>query len=184
MHTWHRRTSALILAVVASTFLGSAPGVVSAAPHSEAQCAFAVDAVLSPGLSIQASSGTISTGGPTGTEDCTGLVNGHQITGTAVFSNDGHYGTQHPDSCAAGVIGDGQGTGVEYRTYPTTDGDQKVTDRMTFHYGQPSTRGGVVSGTFEGEHCSGTFELTPTEGDCVTKPVTKVHITGHEIIRT
>jgi hypothetical protein len=175
---------ALLLAMLAPAWLGSPGGVVAAGAASEAQCAFALDVTLSPGLSYQASSGTLTTGGPTGTEDCTGPVNGHEVTGPAVFSNDGRYGTRHPDSCAAGLLGDGEGTAVEYRTFPTAAGDQHVTDRFTFHYGQPSTKGGVVSGTFEGDHCSGTFELTPTEGDCVTKPITKAHVTGHEIFRT
>jgi hypothetical protein len=179
-----RRARGLLIAAVALTFFGATGGTVSAGTQSEAQCAFAADIVLSPGLSLQSSSGTMTTGGPTATEDCTGPVNGHDINGSAVFSGDYRYGTRHPDSCAAGLMGDGEGTGIEYRTYPTTGGEQRVTDRMTFHYGQPSTRGGVISGTFEGEHCSGTFELTPTEGDCVTRPITKAHVTGHEVFRT
>ena len=174
----------LLLAVLALTLLGSTPGTVSAGTQGEAQCTFSIDVVFSPGLSTQGSSGTFTTGGQTGTMDCSGPVNGHQVTGKAPMATDGRYGTKGPDSCASGVFGGGEGTAVDNLTFPTAGGAQQVIDRLTFHYGHPSTNGGVVAGTFEGDHCTGTFDLTPTEGDCVTKPITKAHVTGHEALRT
>lgn len=51
-------------------------------------------------------------------------------------------------------------------------------------YGELSTKGGVVSGTFTGDRFSGTFEFTPMEGDCFTSPITKVHVTGEGVLHS
>ena len=60
-------------------------------------------------------------------------------------------------------------------TIPTDAGDQRFAALFTFTYGEPSTRGGVVAGRFEGDGFHGTFDATPKEGDCVTRPVTRIH---------
>jgi hypothetical protein len=35
---------------------------------------------------------------------------------------------------------------------------------------------GAFGGEWSGERAYGTFDITPTEGDCITKPATKVHV--------
>lgn len=50
-------------------------------------------------------------------------------------------------------------------------------------YGEPSTTtGGVVSGRFKGERFDGRFDVMPTEGDCITSPITKAAITGETFL--
>jgi hypothetical protein len=39
------------------------------------------------------------------------------------------------------------------------------------------------SGSFDSEHYSGTFTFTPTEGDCVTAPVTKADVKTDGVIK-
>lgn len=180
----HRGGRMALLVTLMLAPLGAIAATVPARAAGDAQCTFSLEVTFSPGLSAQASTGTFTTGGPTGSMDCTGPVNGHEVTGRAPLATDGRYGTKGPDSCASGLFDTGEGTAVDRLSFPTVSGEEQVVDRFTFHYGHPSTSGGLVSGTFEGEHCKGTFELTPTEGDCVTGPVTKAHVTGHEVLRT
>ena len=39
-----------------------------------------------------------------------------------------------------------------------------------------SVLAGFVSGEFKGAGVRGTFKIRPLEGDCVTSPVTRVHV--------
>ncbi len=128
------------------------------------------DDVLSPGLSVRPSSGTAVTPAP-GTIECHGKVNGHDPTGDGQVTEQARYGTKDPDTCQNG----GEGDGRLDVSLPTNGGVQTFTLLFTFTYGEPSTRGGVVAGKFSGNGFHGTFDVTPKEGDCVTKPVTRIH---------
>lgn len=136
--------------------------------HTE--CFIDKDDVLSPGLSLSPSSGSVATPAP-GTIECHGKVNGHDPTGNGQVTEQARYGTKDPDTCQGGGEGDGR---LEV-SVPTNGGLQTFTLLFTFTYGDPSTRGGVVAGKFSGKGFHGTFDVTPKEGDCVTKPVTRVH---------
>jgi hypothetical protein len=94
-----------------------------------AHCFIDKDDTLSPGLSLEPSSGTATTPAP-GIIECHGKVNGFDPTGDGQVTEDARYGTKDPDTCQSG----GEGDGVR-----------------------------------------GTFDVTPKEGDCMTKPVTRVH---------
>ena len=61
-----------------------------------------------------------------------------------------------------------------------TIGSQTFTDHIHIIFGkQPSLNGkGFVHATFEGEKVKGTIELTPTKGDCISSPVTKIKGVG------
>jgi hypothetical protein len=48
--------------------------------------------------------------------------------------------------------------------------------------GRFPTHGGVGAGEFKGSRFSGTFEFTPTQGDCITAPVTKAKVFGEGIL--
>lgn len=52
--------------------------------------------------------------------------------------------------------------------------------RNTFTFDAGGLANGVISGRFDGERFSGTFTVTPTEGDCVSQPITngKVKLEG------
>ena len=57
-------------------------------------------------------------------------------------------------------------------------GEGKDTSHIIFGK-QPSLNGkGFVHATFEGEKVKGTIELTPTKGDCISSPVTKIKGVG------
>lgn len=175
------RTRALFLTATALTLLGFGIGPAEAGDGT--RCTFAYVVNLSPGLSYQPSSGTVTTNGPTGKMDCEGPVNGHEARGDGTIGLDGHYGTKDADSCASGIIGGGEGAGSAALMVPTSAGEQKMIDRYTLTYGQASGRG-VVSGTFEGDRYSGTFSLYPLKGDCVTAPLTKALVTGEAVLRS
>ena len=136
--------------------------------HTE--CFIDKDDILSPGLSLSPSSGSVATPAP-GTIECHGKVNGHDPTGDGQVTEQARYGTKDPDTCQSGGEGDGK---IEV-SVPTNGGVQTFTLLFTFTYGDPSTRGGVVAGKFQGKGFHGTFDATPKEGDCVTKPVTRIH---------
>ena len=136
--------------------------------HTE--CFIDKDDVLSPGLSLSPSSGSVATPAP-GVIECHGKVNGHDPTGDGQVTEQARYGTKDPDTCQNG----GEGDGKLVVSIPTSAGVETFTMVFEFTYGEPSTRGGVVAGKFHGKGFHGTFDATPKEGDCVTKPVTRVH---------
>src|SRR5438093_3005519 len=135
-----------------------------------ATCFMDQDLTLSPGLSVTPSSGTYATPAA-GVLECHGKINGQDPKGDGQVTEEGRYGTKDPDTCQTG----GEGEGRYFLTIPTSAGVRKFVAVITFTYGEPSTRGGVVAGKVHGNGLSGTFDATPKEGDCVTKPVTKIH---------
>jgi hypothetical protein len=135
-----------------------------------AHCFIDKDDTLSPGLSLQGSSGPIATPAP-GIIECHGKINGAAPTGDGQVTEQARYGTKDPDSCQSG----GEGDGKLDISIPTSAGVQTFVALFTFTYGEPSTHGGVVAGRFQGDGLHGTFDVTPKQGDCVTKPITLVH---------
>ena len=70
----------------------------------------------------------------------------------------------------------GEGNGTTSMTVPTSDGPQHITTPYTYTYG--ALQNGVFAVTFKGETWSGTAEVRPTRGDCVSAPITKVTAEG------
>jgi hypothetical protein len=138
--------------------------------RKNAECFIDKDNVLSPGVSLNGSSGTAVTPEP-GVIECHGKVNGAAPTGDGQVTEDAHYGTKDPDTCTSG----GEGVGRMDISVPTTAGVQSFSISFTFTYGEPSTRGGVVAGKFTGKGFHGTFDITPKKGDCLTAPITRIH---------
>lgn len=136
----------------------------------ETHCANFHELTLSPGLSIQGSSGTFRA--TTGIMDCQGEINGRTPTGTGSYHDSGRYGSKDVDTCQDG----GEGDGVFSSIIPTTDGDMELTAPYTYTYGDLTSNPGSVSGEFHGDGVRGTFKATPLEGDCVTKPITRVRV--------
>ena len=171
----------MLAATVAVVVLAGWPGGArpAAADAGGSTCRFSFYASLSPGLSPQPGSGTITTGGPSGTIDCSGPVNGSSPAGRGMLGIEARYGVGHPNGCASGITGDGDGSGTSTMSVPTSSGVQDISQGFTFTFGgKPPGNGGLVAGDFRGERFSGSFDITPTEGDCITAPVTKVHVTG------
>jgi hypothetical protein len=162
------KTRVILVAVLAMTVLAPVGADAQQKPTS---CESAVDMDLSPGFWREGNSGTFTTNGETGTVKCNGPVNGKQTTGPGSFGVSGRYGTKDPDTCnnAEGI----------YRasiTVPTADGKEKWTNRGDWAAGA-FKGGGAFGGDFTGENGDGTFEVTPKQGDCVSSPMTKIHVT-------
>jgi hypothetical protein len=140
-------------------------------------CNFEFIVIIDPGIGMSPSSGTHRTeGGPL---TCDGLVNGKEPTGEGIIAEEGRYGTKDGDTCASG----GEGDGVDILKVPTAGGIEAVVSEFTFTFGDRlPTKGGLAAGQFEGSRFSGTFEFTPTEGDCITAPVTKARLVGEGVI--
>lgn len=151
-----------VATIVLAAFAGAA---VPAGAQGEVQCRWEIDIALAPGLSVEPSSGVFHSGGETGPITC-----GDR---TGKIGNDGRYGTAGPVTCTSG----GEGWGVLSYTFP--DGNTK--DTFTVKFGALSQ--GQMSATFEGEHLSGRVTFTPTEGDCVTAPVTRGRLDGEGVYR-
>lgn len=166
---WTRGALVVALATLVSTGLAGARG--AAQESDSTPCTAEFDLTLSPGLSNTPSSGTFTSGGETGTIECQGNVNGKKATGPGTFGSEGRYGTEDPDTCTSG----GEGEAIQTFTVPTVDGDERVVNEGTITYGALEG-GGLISGRFRGPRFSGTFEVTPTKGDCVTEPVTEIHV--------
>ena len=140
------------------------------ANRKDAECFISKDDVLSPGLSLSPSSGTAVTP-EVGIIECHGKINGAAPTGDGQVTEVARYGTKDPDTCTSGGEGDGK---MDF-SIPTSAGVQTFTAVFTFTYGEPSTRGGIVAGKFQGKGFHGTFDATPQEGDCISAPVTRIH---------
>ena len=95
---------------------------------------------------------------------CQGLFNGYErIVGPGRFSGAGSY-TALPGGSGACLRNVGSGT-VDY-TLPTTGADVHLVEPNDY------TLAGI--GAFNSPSLRGTFQVTPpSEGDCVTKPITK-----------
>jgi len=133
-------------------------------------CRAEVDITLAPGLSTSPSSGTWTSSGQTGTIACDGKVNRFDVTGPGTFGGHGHYGSKEPDTCQGG-----KADGPQFLSIPTSGGAQDVTNEHLATFG-PLKGGAVVGGEFTGPRFSGTFKAWPLEGDCVSRPLTKVHL--------
>lgn len=157
-----RRILAAMIAVAWAVPGGSTP----VTAESTESCTAEADFSITPGVSTSPTSGTFTTGGDTGTLDCKGGGKG-----TIGFA--GRYGTKDPDSCSSG----GEGTATD--TFRFSDGST-VRDDVEFIYG--AFQGGIVGGSFKGARASGTFEITPIEGDCVSKPITKARAVFRNLV--
>ena len=131
-------------------------GVVPAAAQQQGTpCTAEYVVRLSPALGSEPTSGVFHSDGESGTIDCQGR--------RGTFGGDGRYGTKDPMTCTSG----GEGWGVHSFTI---DG-KTIKNTFTMEIGKISDRH-----RFEGERYSGTFIVTPVEGDCVTKPATSVRV--------
>lgn len=148
--------------IIAFAFGVAAPIEAEQGTHCRHEMVFTV----TPGLSMNPTTG-IHTG--SGSITCDGPVNGKQPTGPGTITDEGPYGTKDPDTCLSGS----EGGGTDTIEIPTADGMVKVVSEFTYVTG-PATKGGVLSIRFEGSRYTGYSEVTPTEGDCVTAPVTKL----------
>jgi hypothetical protein len=171
------RRSFFVVASVVVALLGFGGGVPPADGAEGATCSVTFVILLDPGFPMEPSTGEHYSDGP-GVLNCEGAVNGRPITGAGTIHDSGPYGTQDPDSCMSGS----EGSGVDHIVLPTADGPVTIDSQYTYTAAKPEN-GGPFNGQFTGSRFTGTFEFTPLEGDCVTKPVTKIEVKAQGILR-
>ena len=113
-----------------------------------------------PGVGREPSSGTVDSHGQTGTLNCGGKQ------GTIGFI--GGYGTKDPDTCTEGGEGNAVFTWV-------LDGKEDSA-YVTYEYGP--LKGGAIGVVLKGQRLNGEGQVSPTEGDCATSPITKGKAAG------
>lgn len=148
-------------AVLGAVLVPQAPTSAAAATT----CLGEVIAGFAPGLGLAGSSGRISA--RDGTVRCDGPVQGRTLTGSGAFDAGGRYGVSRPADCLSG----GDGDATQTYTFPTDTGPLVIENVITYTFA-PLTADGPLSGRYEGDHADGTLMLLPTEGNCVTEPVT------------
>lgn len=135
-----------------------------------ARCAFQYSPSISPGIGLLTDRGVVSSGGETGTTDCSGTMGGHEVTGPGTFGFEGQI-------TEANCVEGGKGLGKIYLTVPTAAGPQHYEEAISFSFGPVGAYPPLV-GDWVGQRTSGVFFVAPVEGDCVTTTVTKVDATG------
>ena len=159
------RRSLLAVLTIALAFGGMGP--VDAKKGTRCSGEFLV--TITPGLSMEETSGTHDTGDKPGTAECDGPVNGKKPTGTGTLKESGSY--------EASTCRSGKGDGTDILEIPTTGGVQKVVSDFTFTYGgPPRSPRGLAAGEFKGSRFTGRIEFTPTKGDCFSSPVTEARV--------
>ena len=165
--------AAAVAAALASCLavgLTAAPAPAAGAP---AECTFDYNPELTPGLTMTPASGSVTSHGETGTVECTGEVNGRQVTGPGTFGFEGTFGTKEKVSCTSG----GAGEGSVRLTVPTAAGPQHVKDSVAYAFG-PAAGDLPLVGGWHGTRTTGRFVVLPTKGDCVTAPVQQLRGQG------
>ena len=140
-------------------------------------CAFEVEVTLSPGLSMEPSSGTFDSQGESGRLDCQGKVGGQPVTGPGTFGAEGHYGTDGDgDDCRSK---EGRGDGTAHFTVPVEGGSEHIDDPFTMTY---RVDGRSVVGEITGKRFTGKFDVTKADGDCLRNPVRKIRLKGNGLL--
>lgn len=139
--------------------------VPAAAAESGVRCTFSYFPRLSPGLTIEPSAGKVESDLDRGVADCTGVLNGANVTGPGKFA---FVGTYENGTCQGG----GVGKGSIVAKIPTYTGEVSISDPVSFKFGTGSGFPPGV-GDWDGERTSGRYLVLPLKGDCVASPVTE-----------
>ena len=155
------RASALLGALLAVFPLPAATS-----QEGGAFCTYTASFRISPGLSATPSTGRFTSNGRTGSADCQGQLRGRQVTGRGTFGLSGNY----DGGCALYGI-----SGRFSSRFPTSRG--QLRHEGSFEGTGSGPQFGLVSASSRGEEFQGTFQFTPTRGDCVTTPITEGRVT-------
>jgi hypothetical protein len=120
---------------------------------------------LSPGISMEPSTGTVNTV-VAGSEECNGPIEGYQPTGTIHTRHYFAYGYVDPDTCDAIEV-----KGWADHSIPTASGLVVLRNPFTaaLKLSDPAH-----AGAFKGERFSGQALIRPVEGDCIHSPMIKM----------
>ncbi|MGQ0845125.1 MAG: hypothetical protein ACT4QF_13435 [Sporichthyaceae bacterium] len=140
------------------------------ADEPDTPCTAEISIDLDPGVGLQPSSGSFTSGGESGGLSCTGKIGGREVTAGGKGGAIGKYGVDGPNSCAKL---DGKTAFRITATLPGTGGDIKFSDDVLGQYG-PLQGNFFFGGSFQGKKSYGTFKFTPVDSDCVVRPVKKL----------
>jgi hypothetical protein len=159
---------ALLLTVAVAALLVPAAPAGAAAPVVDLNCTITVTTDVHPALTPRLRTSAFTSGGLTGTADCTGTIDGQPVTGPGSFAIN--------DVALANCV-QATGAGTFVLKIPTTDGTKTVAGRTIF---SSSATSGTVHA---GGDLTGTATVISAVGDCVTTPLTSatavltVHVT-------
>lgn len=149
------------------------------ADEPDTPCTASVTVALTPGISVQPSSGALKSA-DAGSLACTGKVNGKEIVGGGTGGAIGKYGVDAPNSCSKL---DGKAAFKIFAELPTKDGTVKWSDDVVGTYA-PLQQNWFFGGTFKGPKSYGTYRITPAgpQHNCVVMPVTSLLIQADAFI--
>ncbi|MGQ0465319.1 MAG: hypothetical protein ACT4QG_08350 [Sporichthyaceae bacterium] len=161
--------AALGLAVLAASLATAPP----ASAGGGTRCTYEQEVRLDPGVSVQASRGTVQNHG--GVIDCAGEFLGIRPTGPGRFVVTGDYGVADAATCLGGDV-----AGAIVFTFPTADGERSVRTPYSGRFGglSDSPAEGPFGATVESRNWVVRAKLTPTRGDCLLNPVTRLRDVG------
>jgi hypothetical protein len=124
-------------------------------PHANLYCTITFTSDINPPVTPELGHHAVTSHGLTSTADCTGTIDGYQVTGTGEFGGQ----AQGFQNCIAG-----SGQAISILQLPTTDGIKTVVAQSTYIY---DNRIGLSG--YRGEITS-VDTLISAEGDCVNTP--------------
>ena len=148
-----------LLSVVA---LAAAPLALAAAPssadgpHANLYCTNTFTSDIIPAVSPQLQQNESHSFGLSGTADCTGTINGYQVTGVGVFAQQTH---------GAGDCNEGTGQTQAVLQLPTTVGVRTVIADAIYHYDNRINIAGL-----HGQE-TGPVKFIVVDGDCWNVPL-------------
>jgi hypothetical protein len=150
--------------LVSAFVLAAAPLTLSAVPasadgtHADLHCTIPFSTDINPPVTPELRHHDATSHGLTATADCTGTVDGYQVTGTGTYG----LASQEVDSC---YVGSGSGTAT--LQIPTTDGIETVVANFENSYDNATGTAG-----FTGEQ-TGPVQYSAADGDCFNTPVSR-----------
>lgn len=160
-----------LFAVSLALIMIGLPTLPAQATHDTLTCTSTLVLTISPGLSIAPSKGTFTTGENPGPMECTGMLQGREVTGLGSLGLTGNYGqgSNAGDTCRLVL-----GTGTYSLRLPTRP--VPSTEEGNFAEVLGPAHRGSFSATSEQTNWTGTFDFIPTEGDCVFAPITAAQV--------
>ena len=160
----------IVATLAAGALLGTSSA--QASGTTSAVCSPQLSVTISPGFRVVASSGTISSGGETGSIVCAGEIDGHAVTGPGTVGLDETYAN---GDCVSHV-----GVGTVRVSIPTTAGVVHLVGAAT---SRRTALALVAEAQFPGASYSGAGVALPTQGDCILTPMRRALLTVTGLLR-
>jgi hypothetical protein len=147
-----------VLALAAASLALPAAPASADGPHANLYCTITFTTDINPPGTPELRHRDVTSHGLTGTAQCTGTIDGYQVTGTGIYG----INVQEFGNCYAGT-----GEGTATLQIPTTGGVMTVVAQFENAY---DIAAGITG--FTGEQ-TGPDEFVAAEGDCVNTPLSR-----------